>query len=305
MKYLVIGTGGVGGSITGFLAKAGKDVACIARGTHLTAIREKGLHLKSDLIGEHILPIQAYSMEEYQDQADVIFVCVKGYSLEAIGEFIERSSHKETIIIPILNGFGVGDRLQTMVPTATVLDGCIYILASIIGTGIVYQSGKIFRLVYGKRPGMNGSEQKLHAIREELIECGIKVDLSDDIRRDTFVKWAFISATAVTGAYYDVPMGEVQKPGQIRDTFIQLSKEMNDLAHQMNIPIKESITDYNLKVLDKMLPESTSSMQKDLKRGGESEIQELLFNVVSMAQKNSIDLPNYRLMADKFKTKNY
>lgn len=305
MKYLVIGTGGVGGSITGFLAKAGKDVACIARGAHLTAIKEKGLHLKSDLIGEHILSVQAYSMEEYQDQADVIFVCVKGYSLEAIGEFIERSSHKETIIIPILNGFGVGDCLQKMAPTATVLDGCIYIVASIIGAGVVCQSGKIFRLVYGKRPRINGSEQKLHAIREELIECGIKVDLSDDIQRDTFVKWAFISATAVTGAYYDVPMGEVQKPGHIRDTFIQLSKEMNDLAHQMNIPIKENIVEYNLKVLDKMLPESTSSMQKDLKRGGESEIQELLFNVVSMAQKNSIDLPNYRLMADKFKTKNY
>ena len=31
MKYLVVGTGGVGGSIAGFLALAGKDVTCIAR----------------------------------------------------------------------------------------------------------------------------------------------------------------------------------------------------------------------------------------------------------------------------------
>ena len=30
MKYLVVGTGGVGGSIAGFLALAGKDVTCIA-----------------------------------------------------------------------------------------------------------------------------------------------------------------------------------------------------------------------------------------------------------------------------------
>lgn len=30
MKYLIVGTGGVGGSIAGFLALAGKEVTCIA-----------------------------------------------------------------------------------------------------------------------------------------------------------------------------------------------------------------------------------------------------------------------------------
>ena len=34
MKYLIAGTGGVGGSIAGFLSLAGKDVTCIARGAH-------------------------------------------------------------------------------------------------------------------------------------------------------------------------------------------------------------------------------------------------------------------------------
>ena len=34
LKYLIAGTGGVGGSIAGFLALAGKDVTCIARGEH-------------------------------------------------------------------------------------------------------------------------------------------------------------------------------------------------------------------------------------------------------------------------------
>ena len=56
MKYLIAGTGGVGGSIAAFLSLAGKDVTCIARGEHLTAIREHGLRLHSDLKGEHILP---------------------------------------------------------------------------------------------------------------------------------------------------------------------------------------------------------------------------------------------------------
>ena len=65
-KYLIVGTGGVGGSIAGFLALAGKDVTCIARGKHLEAIREKGLHLRSDLKGNHFLPVQACTAEEYK-----------------------------------------------------------------------------------------------------------------------------------------------------------------------------------------------------------------------------------------------
>ena len=47
MKYLIAGTGGVGGSIAGFLSLAGKDVTCIARGAHLQAIQTNGLKLKS------------------------------------------------------------------------------------------------------------------------------------------------------------------------------------------------------------------------------------------------------------------
>lgn len=35
LKYLIAGTGGVGGSIAAFLSLSGKDVTCIARGDTL------------------------------------------------------------------------------------------------------------------------------------------------------------------------------------------------------------------------------------------------------------------------------
>ena len=52
MKYLIIGTGGIGGAVAGFLASAGKDVTVIARGAHLAAFKEKGLCLKSGIKGD-------------------------------------------------------------------------------------------------------------------------------------------------------------------------------------------------------------------------------------------------------------
>lgn len=98
LRYLIAGTGGVGGSIAGFLSLAGKDVTCIARGAHLQAIQQDGLKLKSDLKGEHALRINACTAEEYNGKADVIFVCVKGYSVDSITELIKRAAHDLSLI---------------------------------------------------------------------------------------------------------------------------------------------------------------------------------------------------------------
>ena len=301
MNYLIIGTGGVGGSIAAFLTLAGKDVTCIARGEHLAAIREHGLRLHSDLKGEHTLQIPAYTAEEYTGKVDVIFVCVKGYSIdESIAELIRRTAMPETIVIPILNVYGTGPRIQRLVPEVTVLDGCIYIVGFVSGKGEITQMGKIFRLVYGAHKGTVVSRETLEAVQRDLQESGIKAEISDDINRDTFVKWSFISAMAVTGAYYDVPMGEVQKPGEVRDTFIGLSRESAELGHKLGIDIPADLVEYNLKVIDKLDPQSTASMQKDIARGHESEVQGLLFDLIEAAEAHGVDIPTYRKVARKF-----
>ena len=309
LKYLIAGTGGVGGSIAAFLALAGKDVTCIARGEHLAAIRENGLQLHSDLKGEYALRVPAYTAEEYTAlvstsadyKADVIFVCVKGYSVDSITELIKSAAHEHTVVIPILNVYGTGPRIQRLVPGVTVLDGCIYIVGFVSGRGEITQMGKIFRLVYGAHRSTIVSRETLEAVQRDLQESGIKADISDDIDRDTFVKWSFISAMAVTGAYYDVPMGEVQKPGKVRDTFIGLSQESAALGRKLGIEFKEDIVEYNLKVIDKLAPESTASMQKDMAKGHQSEVQGLLFDMITAAEEQGIEVPTYRMVAEKFK----
>ena len=300
MKYLIVGTGGVGGSIAGFLALAGKEVTCIARGAHLEAIQAHGLRLKSDLKGDQTLRIKACRAEEYNEKADVIFVCVKGYSVGSIIELIRRASHTDTLVIPILNVYGTGPRIQQLIPETTVLDGCTYIVGFVSAMGEVTQMGTIFRLVYGAHQGTTVATHILETIQQELQESGIKADLSADINRDTFIKWSFISAMAVTGAYYDVPMGEVQKPGKVRDTFIGLSSESAALGKKLGIVFPEDTVTYNLKVVDRLAPESTASMQKDLAKGNDSEIQGLLFDMIAAAEAQGIDMPTYREVAKKF-----
>lgn len=301
LRYLIAGTGGVGGSIAAFLSLAGKDVACIARGEHLTSLQNRGLQLHSDLKGEHSLRIPAYTAEEFEGKADVIFVCVKGYSVDSITELIKRAAHENTVVIPILNVYGTGPRIQRLVPGVTVLDGCIYIVGFVSGKGEITQMGKIFRLVYGAHRGTAVPDGMLEAVQRDMQESGIKAEISPDINRDTFVKWSFISAMAVTGAYYDVPMGEVQKPGKVRDTFIGLSRESAALGKKLGIEFQEDVVEYNLKVIDKLAPESTASMQKDMAKGHQSEVQGLLFDMIAAAEEQGIDIPTYRMVAEKFK----
>lgn len=301
MKHLIIGTGGVGGSIAGFLALAGEDVTCIARGAHLQAMRENGLKLKSDLKGEHIIPMKAFTSEEYPDKADVIFVCVKGYSIdEEIANLIKKAAHEATIVLPILNVYGTGPRIQKLVPGVTVIDGCIYIVGFVSAPGEITQMGTIFRLVFGARAQQNVSREKLEAIQQVLVNAGIKAPISEDINRDTFVKWSFISAMACTGAYYDVPMGALQTEGEKRETFKGLSRESAKIGETMGVVFEEDPVTYNLKVLDKLAPESTASMQKDIRKGHESEINGLLFNMIKLAEEKGIDIPTYRMVAGKF-----
>ena len=301
LKYLIAGTGGVGGSIAAFLSLSGKDVTCIARGEHLAAIRGNGLQLHSDLKGEHCLKVAAFTAEEFQGKADVIFVCVKGYSVDSITELIKRASHERTVVIPILNVYGTGPRIGQLVPHVTVLDGCIYIVGFVSGPGEITQMGKIFRLVFGARPQQGVAPERLETIADVLRKAGIKADISDDINRDTFIKWSFISAMACTGAYHDVPMGPLQHPGAERDTFIGLSKESSEIGRKMGITYAEDPIEYNLKVIDKLDPDSTASMQKDIAKGHESEIQGLLFDMIALGEKMDVDMPTYRKVAQKFK----
>ncbi|MDM8153586.1 ketopantoate reductase family protein [Bacteroides gallinaceum] len=301
MKYLVVGTGGVGGSIAGFLALAGKDVTCIARGKHLDAMKRNGLHLKSDLKGEHFLPVKACTSEEFEGKADVIFVCVKGYSIDSIKEVLERASTPDTLVIPILNVYGTGPRIGRLVPSVHVLDGCIYIVGFVSGEGEITQMGSIFRLVFGARPEQGIARERLDCIAEALQACGIKAEVSDDINRDTFIKWAFISAMACTGAYHDVPMGEVQHEGEVRETFIGLSQESAEIGKRLGVTYPEDPVAYNLKVIDSLDPHSTASMQKDIARGHESEIQGLLFDMIDLGERLGVDLPTYHKVALKFK----
>lgn len=301
MKYLVIGAGGTGGCIGAYMAKAGKDVTLIARGEHLAAILESGLKLETNWQGTNtVFPIKACDTLHYNEQPDVIFVCVKGYSLEAIVPFIKQVTHKNTVVIPILNIYGTGGKLQEMLPELLVTDGCIYISANIKGPGTIQMHGKIFRIFFGVRSSAQ-YRPILKQIETDLNECHILGVLSSDIRKDALQKFSYVSAMAACGLYYHAEAASVQKTGEIRESFINLIREIQALALAMDIHFKVDLVQFNLDILDTLAPTASTSVQRDINLGKESEIDGLVFEVLRMGEKYNVPMPTYQKISENLR----
>lgn len=300
MKYCVIGAGGTGGCIAAYMTRAGKDAAVIARGEQLDRIKAQGIRLETAWGTEVISPVRAYGMEEYTEHADVIFVCVKGYSLESVVPFIRSASKNDTIVIPVLNLYGTGARLQKKLPGLLVTDGCIYIAAQIREPGTIRMNGTIFRVVYGVRdPG--GMRRELFTVAEDLRQSGIEAVLSENIRRDALQKFSYVSPMAAAGLYFHAKAERFQATGDERDTFVELVKEIDRLAGAMGISFQVDIVRNNLAILDALSPEASTSMQRDIEEGKPSEIDGLIYEVVRLAEQYGVELPVYQRIAKELR----
>ncbi|MBV7273447.1 2-dehydropantoate 2-reductase [Clostridium sp. PL3] len=301
MKYLILGTGGTGGCIGGFLANNAKNVTFIARGAHLEAIKEKGLVVHSFENGEiELKNVKAHSGDEEFEKVDVIFVCVKGYSMNEAIPVIRKAAHKNTIVIPILNTLSAGEKLGAALPDIIVLDGCIYISAYISAPGEITQGIKIFRLVFGPRENTKVDMNLLKKIQEDLAKSSIDGVLTDNIKCEIFKKFSFTSAYASTGAYYDVVAGEIKKEGKYREMFIALIKELQKVAEALNVKLSDSFIRDNLDILDGLTSDTTASLQKDIKAGKKDERDELIFDVVRIAHNYGVEVPNYSKISRNF-----
>ena len=301
MKYAIIGAGGTGGCLGFFLKKAGKDVTLIARGKHLEAIRKNGLTIQK-LWDEsrETLPVKACTAEEYKEIPDVILVCIKGYSMDETVPTIKKIAGKETVVIPILNIYGTGGRLQKKLPELTVTDGCIYVSANIMEPGVILQHGKILRVVFGARKPEEETE-KMREVAKDMVTDDLEVILSENICRDAMVKFSYVSPIGAAGLYCNAVAADFQREGEQREMFKALIREIVALSHAMGIEFEEDLVERNLKILSSLSPEATTSMQRDVIEGKRSEMDGLVYEVVRMGREYKVSMPQYEKAAACFR----
>jgi 2-dehydropantoate 2-reductase len=140
----------------------------------------------------------------------------------------------------------------------------------------------------------------LFEIAADLKDAGIDAVISENIARDTFQKYAYVSPMAACGLYFDKKAEAFQKDGQERELFVKCVKEIDALAQAMGIPFLVDIVKTNLEILDALSPEASTSMQRDIWAGNQSELDGLVFEPVRMGEKYGVPMPEYEKIARRF-----
>ncbi|MEO8144673.1 MAG: 2-dehydropantoate 2-reductase [Betaproteobacteria bacterium] len=204
MKICIYGAGAIGGLIAGRLAQAGHEVSVVARGAHLTAIRERGLRILSgDKESSH--RIKADSDPALLGRQDCVIVAVKAQSLPEVAAAIGPMIGPDTSIVTAMNGvpwwffdrlaFGNGKlRLESLdpggalsraMPTDRVIGCVVHLAASTPEPGAIrHNMGE--RLILGE-PGGKNSARTLSVIKA-LKEAGFEAVASDFIEKEFWVK---------------------------------------------------------------------------------------------------------------------
>ena len=212
MNIGVFGIGGIGGYFGGKLTrliKSGQaNIYFIARGEHLSAIRENGLRLKTKDEGEFVcMPTLAADNPGKLPPLDICLICVKQYALkDAIVSLLPALTEK-TILIPLQNGIDAYSKIRSVTDMGAVFPACVYIVTHRVSPGIVEQSGGGCNIILGpdpKKPGISGDE----TVRL-LADAGINCRWSENNLEEIWRKFMFVGPYSLVLAAENLTYGQV------------------------------------------------------------------------------------------------
>jgi len=152
MKIAVMGSGGVGGYFGARLARGGADVAFIARGSHLAAMREHGLTITGpDQF--HIPEVTVTDDPATIGVADLVIFAVKLWDTEAALTQIKPIVGPQTVVISFQNGVLKDDYLTRAFGAERIMGGVCYVATSIARPGVIHRTGLLERMVFGEFDG--------------------------------------------------------------------------------------------------------------------------------------------------------
>ncbi len=289
MKIVVFGTGGVGGFFGGKLAMAGNDVTFVARGKHLEAIRNLGLKVKS-INGDFHVYAEAVSELDESIKADLVILAVKSWQLAEAAMAIEPVLNPETIVLPLLNGADIADRLGKLINPDHVVAGLCRIVSRIEAPGVIeHFAFERPEIIFGLYEGVINT--KLKTIKDLLDDAGIHNKLSTDIRLDIWKKFLFITMVSGMGAITRSPFGIMREDENIRNLIYQTANEIVAVANAKDISLANSDIEKSFQAIDRTLYNTTASMQRDIMEGRPSELDNFNGYIVRMGKELHINTP--------------
>lgn len=305
MRVVIVGAGAIGGWLGGGLARAGHDVAFVARGRTLAALRRDGLIVRE---GEKSAQ---FDVEASDDPAklgagDYVVLALKGQDVASVAPSLRPLLGAETAVVTTMNGlpwwffqgFGgplSGRTLKAVDPEGAtaraiegrrVIGGIVHGSTRVDAPGIV-RIAKIDRLLLGEPDG-EGSE-RLAALAEAFAKGDVPVVQTGNIQMEIWAKlWGNMNLNPLS-ALSRGTMARMLGDKMLFDLAAGMMREMDEVGAL--IGLKMTMSPEDRLAVTARLGDFKTSMLQDLEADRPLEVEPLLGVVVELAEALGIGAP--------------
>lgn len=294
MKIAVMGAGALGGYFGGRLEQAGHEVWLIARGAHLQALQEDGLHIISPKGDAHLSTIRATDNPVDVGVVDFILFMVKNRDVEAAAKAILPMIGAQTMIVTCQNGVTAWERLGAIVGAQHVVPGVARIPGEVTAPGVITHTAEFDMLLFGETDGSHG--HRCAALSDLLSEAGTTPKVSENILHELWSKFggqaALASLTTLTGS--DI--------GPLRDNPVSAQLFRDAIDETLNVgraiipDLPEDLLEHNWSFVMRLPGTMHASMLDDLRRGKPLEHEYLSGDVVRLGQEYGVATPIHSVL---------
>jgi 2-dehydropantoate 2-reductase len=294
MRIAVVGAGGVGGGFGVALAKAGADVAFIARGAHLSAMKSTGLKVGGGRGESHLVPTRATDDPAEIGEVDIVLFCVKLWDVESAGQRIKPLIGANTAVIPLQNGIDAAERLIPILGKNAVICGVAQISASITAPGVITQVGTFMRMIFGELDGRRS--RRAEDFLALCLKAGFDATLSEQILTDLWMKFILLASNSGIMALSRQPIGKLRDDPDMRPIFMAAYREVVDVGRARGVALPADAVDRIVEATGNQPPAMKASMALDLDRGNRLELPWLAGKVAELGRQLGVPTPTHSMM---------
>ena len=298
MRIAIIGAGGVGGYFGARLQAAGSDVAFVARGAHLAALRERGLRVESPKGDLHLARVEATDNPETVGVVDAVLLTVKMYDLDDASRRLAPLIGRHTAVVTLQNGVEAIDIVAGHVGREHVAGGVAYIAAVIAEPGVIRHTS-LDSLIFGELDRRRS--ERLVALEQACLRAGFGARISDDIDIDLWSKFSRLSVFSGMTAVTRSTMGVLRSDPELMAMLVAACKETIAVGRARGVDLPDRLMDEILQMVHTLPHHAKASMLEDLERGRRLELPWLSGAVVRLGASVGVPTPIHAFIATVLK----
>jgi 2-dehydropantoate 2-reductase len=289
MRIAVMAAGAVGGYFGARLAAAGHEVAFIARGAHLAAIREHGLKIESVRGDLHLRDVQATADPADVGAVDIVLFAVKLWDTEIAAQAARPLVGPATRVITLQNGVDSVERVAPILGDDHVVGGTAYIATVVAAPGVIRHTSQFAGMRCGRIDGRDDSQ--LAAFADAARAAGIDVTVSSKINLDRWQKFVFLVGLSSVTAASRKPLGPVLADDETRSWLVDLMGEVMAVGRAKGVTFPPGFLEEQIKFAHTTPYDFKASMLHDLEAGRRLELDWLAGKVTKLGRELGVPTP--------------